>query len=283
MMVTDEQKEVFRELGYLVIPDVVPNGLCKKVIDAILQQTGIDLDDRSTWYNGNYAGHGIIAMHHHQALWDLRQHPALHEVFSALYENEKLWVSMDRASYKPPCAPETSEWKQAAIHWDCDPWMLDDETLRRHSGPPSSIQGLVYLTDTSTEQGAFSCVPSIYRDIANWCQDHIDDEHRRYPEVADDDLIAVEGTAGSLVVFNRLMPHTGRLNLSDKHRFVQYVTMQPVTTAGEGVQRVKEWREKMPPQWAVHQKIRGQAIPEPGDPACLSELGRKLVGIDPWP
>lgn len=272
MMITDEQKEFFRDQGYLVVPGVVPIGLCQRVITAILEYTGVELDKRDTWYQGNYAGHGIIPMHHHQALWDIRQHPRVHQVFSALYEDEKLWVSMDRASYKPPYARETKDWKQAPVHWDCDPWQSFS----------LSLQGLVYLNDTSEDQGAFSCVPSIFRNLESWREDHVGDADKRHPKVTDDELIAVPGKAGSLVIFNRLMPHTGGLNKSGSHRFVQYVTMQPVSNEKERVQRIKEWEEKMPPDWAINQKIPAQEIPEPGKAASLTELGKKLVGVESW-
>ena len=98
----------------------------------------------------------------------------------------------------------------------------------------------------------------------------------------DKELIAVGGKAGSLVVFNRLMPHTGRLNKSSSHRFVQYVTMQPVSDEQQRLQRVTDWRDKMPPEWAINQKIPEQEIPEPGEPALLTELGKKLVGVATW-
>ncbi len=271
-MITETQKEKLRDQGYLVVPDVVPDALCQRTIEAILSYTGVDLAHRDTWYQHSYAGHGIIPMHHHQALWDVRQHPQVHEVFSALYDDEKLWVSMDRASYKPPTALETRDWKQARVHWDCDPWRPGEFAL----------QGLVYLTDTSKEQGAFSCVPSIFRKLNSWCEEHANDAHKRHPIVPDEDLVAVEGKAGSLVIFDRLIPHTGRLNQSTRHRFVQYVTMQPVSNEEDRVQRVSDWRQKMPPKWAVDQNVPGQEMPESGEAATLTPLGKKLVGVDHW-
>ncbi|MFP6808836.1 MAG: phytanoyl-CoA dioxygenase family protein [Pseudomonadales bacterium] len=282
-MISDEQKAQFSDQGYLVIPDVVPLALCQQVIDAILSYTGVQLDDRSSLYQGTYMDHGymdhgIVPMHHHQALWNIRQHPSVHEVFASLYDRESLWVSMDRVSYKPPLASQTVHLEQAAIHWDCDPWNSQAPAMSA-----LSIQGLVYLTDTTKSQGAFSCVPSIYKHLDGWCTTHAFDESRANPIVPDDDLIAVEGSAGSLVVFNRLMPHTSRLNKSANHRFVQYLTMQPVTGEKERLQRIYEWRELMPPAWAVRQNIQQQKIPESGESAVLSKLGRKLVGIDLWP
>lgn len=273
MVSLEQARERFLEDGFVVIPNVVPAELCEAVIDAILDYTRVDPADPSTWQwqedPGQGGGHGIVPLHHHQALWNVRQYPAVYEVFRAMYGVDDLWVTMDRVSYKPPAAAMHPDWRREPVHWDCDPWAFDD----------LSIQGLVYLTDTDATQGAFSCVPSIYTDLANYRATHVHDESRRHPEVTEEALIAVPGSAGSLVLFHRLMPHTSRLNDSEQHRFVQYVAMQPAGSETDRRQRVKEWQEKLPPAWAIRQKVRGQQIPEPGEPAELTELGRRLVGL----
>lgn len=264
------QRQQFLDEGYLVVPGVVPPELCRRVVDAILDFTGVDLNDPATWFNERFAGLGIVPLHHHQALWDVRQHPDVYAVFRAIYQRDDLWVSMDRAGYKPPASEATRDWRRAAVHWDCDPWVLDD----------LGLQGLVYLTDTTAEQGAFSCVPSIYKNLPAWRAAHADDENRRYPQVADKDIVPVPGGAGSLVVFHRLMPHTNGLNRASLPRFAQYVTMTPAGEEEERQSRIRLWQTNMAPEWAVRQKVAGQVIPEPGGPAHLSELGRKLVGVD---
>jgi ectoine hydroxylase-related dioxygenase (phytanoyl-CoA dioxygenase family) len=271
-MISDQQKQDFSEQGYVVIPDVVPPKLCQKAIDAIISYLGVDLADETTWYQETFAGHGIVPLHHHQAFWNIRQCEKVHSVFSDLYNDEKLWVSMDRASYKPPGSPQTRGWAEAPVHWDCDPFIDND----------FSIQGLVYLSDTRDDQGAFSCVPAIYQNLSAYIDHHLDDHDRRHPSFAAADLKFVEGDAGSLVVFNRLLPHSSGLNTSRDHRFVQYLTMQPQGSEKQRSQRVQEWFEKLPPQWAIDQKIERQDIPEPGAAATLSSLGEKLVGVDSW-
>ncbi|HKI74922.1 MAG TPA: phytanoyl-CoA dioxygenase family protein [Pseudomonadales bacterium] len=271
-MVGNAEREKFLEEGYLVVPDVVPTSLCEQVVDAILEFTGVDMEDPATWHQERFAGLGIVPIHQHQALWNVRQHPDVYAVFRTLYQRDDLWVTMDRAGYKPPAGEATRDWQRAAVHWDCDAWTFDGV----------GIQGLVYLTDTRADQGAFSCVPSIYRNLPAWRQAHANDADRRHPEVAEEDIVAVPGSAGSLVVFHRLMPHTNGLNRADRPRFAQYVTMNPVGEESERAARVELWKTKQPPEWAARQKVLGQQIPEPGAPAHLTELGRKLVGVDAW-
>ena len=275
ILVTAEQQERFRAEGYLVVEEVVPERLCKAVVEAICEFEGIRPDDADGWYQKDRAGHGIIPLHHHQALWDVRQHPALHQVFASLYGRQDLWVSMDRVSFKPAWRDSSSHWQQSSVHWDCDPWQFNR----------LSIQGLVYLTDTSAEQGAFACVPDIYRALPAYLDQHAKNEKRRQPVYEPDQLVPVPAPAGSLILFNRLMPHTSLLNHSDTCRFVQYVAMEPVSDQNPEKQRqsqIQQWQELRPPAWAVNQKVPGQLMPEPWPVPKLTALGRRLVGVELW-
>ena len=72
--------------------------------------------------------------------------PRLHEIFSAVYQTEKLWVTIDRGSFKVPSSFHESGFRMDAVHWDGDP-----------RGPNEmAVQGLIYLTDTPAEKGAFA-------------------------------------------------------------------------------------------------------------------------------
>lgn len=271
-MLSATEKDRFMEEGYLVIPDLVPDYLCQEVIDTIVDYLGLNLNEPESWYSEKHEGHGIVPLHHAQSLWNIRQLESIHEVYSDLYATEKLWVTMDRASYKPPLSEHSRDYKKAPLHWDCDPWTYDG----------LGVQGLVYLTDTEAHQGAFCCVPSLYKNLQSYLRDNADDDQARWPRVDEKDVVRVPGTQGSLVLFHRLMPHSSGLNQSASHRFVQYVAMEPEGNKTLRQQRIENWRECLPPQWAIRQKIEAQQIPEPGPAADLTDLGRKLVGIDSW-
>ena len=103
----------------------------------------------------------------------------------------------------------------------------------------------------------------------------------RYPGISDEDLVQVAGAKGSVVFFNCLMQHTNDLNRSDQHRFVQYVTMSPATEILRE-KTIKEWRERLLPDWALTQEISGGKTNEEGPPPKLTDLGRRLVGLDRW-
>jgi len=271
-LVSSSDRERFLRDGYLVVEGVASQEQCEATIDAIASYVGIALDDPQTWYSHNLNAHGIVPLHHAQPLWDLRQSPRVHETFAAIYGDPQLWVTFDRVSFKAPPRPTDASVPMTPIHWDCDP----------RTWKQLSVQGVVYLRDTDAEQGAFCCVPSVYRQLDGWLANHNSDAEVRRPDMSSEPLVRVGGPAGSLVMFHRLMPHSSASNESDRPRFVQYVGMGPQGSDEERAVRVHDYLHKMPPAWAIRQNVPGQQMPEPGAPAHLTPLGRKLVGLDRW-
>ena len=270
--ITSVERDQLIEQGWLVIPDVVPKALCERSAAALCEFIGVDPEDRETWRNYVTHGHGIVPLHHHQALWDVRQLPALHRIFSTLYQTERLWVSFDRGSFKVPSSFHESGYRMDAPHWDGDPRMPNE----------LAMQGLVYLTDTPADKGAFAMVPRLYATLDEWLAVGRNDEEARRPDVSNYSIEPVGGTQGSLVIWHRRMPHTSLPNNSDEPRLVQYVTMTPAGTEESRLHNARECIEKRPPAWAVRQKVRGQLDPENGPPVQLTPLGARLAGVEPW-
>ncbi|MEJ2130990.1 MAG: phytanoyl-CoA dioxygenase family protein [Gammaproteobacteria bacterium] len=157
------------------------------------------------------------------------------------------------------------------FHWDGDPRRLE-----------LMVQGLVLLTDTDAQQGGVALVPEFYKRLDDWVREEHTEQEWRRPDCSRFPVVRVPGKAGTLVIWHRRMPHTSALNRGNKPRFVQYVTMSPAGNDEEREERVRLWREKIPPPWAVRQNVPLQQNPEPGDSPTLTALGRKLVGVDAW-
>jgi hypothetical protein len=68
----------------------------------------------------------------------------------------------------------------------------------------------------------------------------------------------------------------------DTPRFTAYVTMDPASDEQQREGLAAAFLNKTPPAWAIRQQVPGQQNPEPGPPANLTELGRKLTGLDAW-
>jgi hypothetical protein len=270
--ITSIDRERLIEQGWLVVPEVVPKELCERSVAALCAFIGVEPTDPSTWSNYVTQGHGIVPLHHHQALWDVRQLPQLHDIFSVIYQTQKLWVTFDRGSFKVPSSFHESGFRMDAVHWDGDPRAPNE----------MAVQGLVYLTDTPAEKGAFAMVPSLYRTLDQWVAVGRSDEEVRRPDVSSYPLEPVGATQGSLVIWHRRMPHTSFANNSNEPRLVQYVTMNPTTSEQSRERNARECLEKRPPAWAIRQHVPGQLNPEPGPPVKLTTLGKRLAGIEPW-
>ncbi|MGE0624109.1 MAG: phytanoyl-CoA dioxygenase family protein [Pseudomonadales bacterium] len=272
-MITDADKQRFEHDGYLLVEDVVPEALCAAVRATICEFLRMRESVPESWPAGQSRGHGIVPVHHPQSLWDVRQHPDVHEVFAALHGTPALWVTFDRVSFKTTSQADARPREPAEpVHWDGPPT----------PGGPRSLQGLIYLTDTDADQGAFCCVPEIYRNLGTYLETHPEHVATRRPGVPPGALVTVPGRAGSLLVWDRRLPHSSTFNLTPRPRWVQYVAMDPVGDDAARTLRIREFEEKRPPRWAVVQNVPGQQIPEPGPLPELTGLGRRLVGLDPW-
>src|SRR4028119_1716240 len=104
-VLTDEDLNFFRENGHVVVPTAAPPQNVDATIAAIFDFLDMDANNPETWYQPPLRADSMVQMYQHQALWDNRQSPRIHAAFADLFETEKLWVSMDRASLKPPPHP----------------------------------------------------------------------------------------------------------------------------------------------------------------------------------
>ncbi|EON79337.1 hypothetical protein ADIS_0139 [Lunatimonas lonarensis] len=280
-ILTEEDWEFWRSNGYLIINKAVPLEYTKRTAQLLWEFEEKDPDDPTTWYTVQRAemkmkeltNSGMVEIYNHQCLWDIRQYPKIYDTFCDIWGMQELWVTIDRANLNLPAKPGFDF--PGFIHWDYDP-----ETK------PQNVQGLVALNDQTDEDvGGFQCIPELYRTYDTWKVSQPTDRDRFKPDVSGFEITKVMLKAGDLLVFNSLLPHGIRPNKSvDKVRMAQYVSMMPAENHNEELRawRIRSWDERLSPE--------GYAFP--GDPrnweqtryerASLNQLGRKLLGIDPW-
>lgn len=144
--------------GFLVVPDAVNRELAAAAAAAIRAFIGANDSQPSSWYRntldiyrdrapGGAMPHhgpcGMVQLFHHASLWAIRQLPLLHGIFSDIYGTRALYVTVDRAHFKPPQNDAFPAWSDpgdvhAGLHWDID--------TRRQAWPiPFAVQGVVYL------------------------------------------------------------------------------------------------------------------------------------------
>ncbi|WP_254411789.1 phytanoyl-CoA dioxygenase family protein [Dyadobacter diqingensis] len=280
-LLSEEDWQFWITNGYIVIKDAVPKEQVKKLADFLWEFEEKNPNDPETWYTPPRAemkmkeltNTGMVEVYNHQYLWDNRQFPKVHEAFTDIWGTEKLWVTIDRANLNLPLRPGFDY--KGFIHWDYDP-----ETK------PQNVQGVLALADQDDENmGGFQCIPELFRTYDTWKLTQPEDRNHFQPDTTGFDLVKVKMSAGDLLIFNSSQPHGIRPNRSqDKVRMAQYIAMMPAQEDDEALRqwRIHSWKERQAPE--------GYAFP--GDPrnwektkyetAELSELGRKLLGLDKW-
>ena len=103
-VLSEEDRAFWNEKGYIVIHEAVPRKNIKAAENAIWNFLGMQPDNPDSWYP-DPPRKGIMAeMYQHQALWDNRQYPRVHQAFAQILGMERLWASIDRVSLSPyPC------------------------------------------------------------------------------------------------------------------------------------------------------------------------------------
>lgn len=278
-VLTPEQMDFWKANGFVVVSSAVPPANVEATVQAICDFIGADLEDRDSWYFDqppnqmeelNYSG--MVEMYHHQSLWDNRQHPEIYGAFRDLLDRKDLWVTIDRVNFNPPVR---EDWDfKGFIHWDID------TSLRPL---PHSLQGILCLNDTLPGQGGFQCVPGFPARFESWVEDQPPDRDPWRPDIDEGEVVQVETRAGDLLIWNSLLPHGTSPNKGDRPRMAQYITMFAAEEENSELRRrrIDCWRHRRPPE--------GRAFPGDrlnrefkNEPAVLTPLGRKLLGLDRW-
>ncbi|MFP6724072.1 MAG: phytanoyl-CoA dioxygenase family protein [Candidatus Poribacteria bacterium] len=259
--------DFWQESGYVIARNAVPRENAERAEQAVWEFLGMDQVNSDTWYPDPPRRSIMVEIYQHQALWDNRQYPTIHRAFSQIWQKEKLWVSFDRASMNPPSLdPEA---KERGLHWDAN---LENRPLG------FGVQGVLYLTDTAENQGAFTCVPGFHHRIEEWLDSLPEDSTPQQQDLHALGSEKIAANAGDLIIWRTSLPHGASLNTSDKPRIVQYITMNPANDQSDEARknRVNWWKERL--AWG---SAKGEEHHH-GQVAELDSLGRKLLGLDKW-
>lgn len=280
-----DRRDQFDREGYLVIPGLVGEAEIAAARAAIRWFLELDptFDGRwfydiipYQWIQGLQRSGNFLELYQHQALWDIRQHPGVHQVFSELWGRRDLWVSLDRVNMKPPVAeaPDDSWRDPGFVHWDVDTDVLP---------LPFGVQGLVALTDAGPDHGGFHCAPGMHRRLEEWAAQQGADRDPRRPDEGAFEMLPVPLNAGDLLVWHHALPHGNGANCASDVRMVQYVSMAPAepNKPQARADRIKAWRDRL--RGGSH--FEGDPLKREerhGTTATLSPLGRRLLGIERW-
>lgn len=207
----------FEEHGYLVFKGAVDSAACAEARSAIQAHLNVNMDDPSTWYNGQADREGLmVQLYHHPVLDSNRRSPRIRKAFEQLYDSTAIHVVVDKVSFNPPVTPSYT-FKGSPLHWDA--------SLAQPI--PLKLQGLLYLSDCTAEGGAFHCVPGFHQQIGSWLEALPPGANPREEALRLLQPVAVPGAAGDLVIWHQALPHCATANRGTLPRFVQYITYDP--------------------------------------------------------
>ena len=275
----------FETQGYVILRQAIPARQVAATTAAIWQFLGMAPDRPDDWYRPPHTPNGSVPMHQHQSFWDNRQAPRVYNAFRQLWKTPRLWVSLDRASMKPPASQRHPEWDYPSfLHWDLD----FGETPVRFG-----LQGVLCLSDSTVDHGGFHCIPGMHRDTIEWSRTPLAQRDPKAPPACDPARIeTIEARPGDLIIWHRALPHGSGVNRSNRPRLAQYILCAPAGSAISDQhsvdaprveildylrrQRIAQWQRRVGPSGL------GLDPREIGPPAHLTPLGRKLLGLDSW-
>ena len=203
------------EHGYVVLHDAVPAARLAAATQALWDHLGARADEPDTWYQRR--NNGIMVQYfQHPAFEANRRSARIHKAFAQLWGTADLWVTTDRVGFN---VPERPGWKFPGpdLHFD----------VSVKTPIPFGTAGILYLTDTPPEQGAFTLVPGFHRRIDDWIKNLPPGANPREQDMHALGSQPIGGRAGDLIIWHQALPHGSRPNRGTKPRMVQYINMFP--------------------------------------------------------
>lgn len=205
----------WRENGYLVLRGAVSREDCQAAERAIWAHLGMDPARPDSWYGGQHTF--WVSLFQHPALHRNRTAPRIRQAFAQLWGTQDLWATVDRSSLNRPQRDDVDISGPSRLHWDVSLAMP----------MPFGLQGLLYLTDTVAEQGAFRCVPGFHRRLESWLATLPPGADPRAQDLESLGPVPVPGQAGDFVLWHHALPHGSSRNRTQAARLVQYITWFP--------------------------------------------------------
>jgi hypothetical protein len=214
-VLTSQQWQSWDDNGYVIIPELVEKTLCENVCNMIYERLNMDKNNPASWYRNHDLKQGVmVQIFNDITMQAIRKQPQVRDVFEQLWGKSNLTVSTDRVGFNPP---ETLSWQFPGpnLHWD----------INFNKPLIFATQGLLYLTDVTADQGAFSCVPGFHKKIDGWLARLPKNTNPHHFNCQQWHSTPLPAKAGSLIVWQHTLPHGSCPNRTNSPRIVQYINM----------------------------------------------------------
>ncbi|WP_296149223.1 phytanoyl-CoA dioxygenase family protein [uncultured Flavobacterium sp.] len=216
-VLSEEDFQFWNKNGYVIIKNAISKKDCEATQKAIWDFLKMDPNKKESWYQRHEDQKGLMLnFSDHETLNKNRFSPKIKKAYEQLYNTNKIYKTIDKVSFNPP---ETKEFTflGGALHWDTS--LKQPITF--------GLQGLLYLTDCGSNDGAFHCVPGFHNKIDDWLNNLEPNENPRYKALKTLQPEAVIANAGDFIIWDNRLPHCATPNKGKSPRMVQYLTYFP--------------------------------------------------------
>ncbi|NIJ63514.1 hypothetical protein FHR20_000445 [Sphingomonas leidyi] len=195
--------------GYVILRGAITPREVEAAAALLWEATGADPADPASWHGPRTNGL-MVQLFQHPALEAARRAPRVHKAFAQLWGTSDLWSRIDRMSFNAPLRTPCS-FAAPRLHWDVS------------LVPPIAFatQGILYLSDTAADQGAFELVPGFHHRLVEWLA-ALGDADPRTVDLGDR-AVRVPARAGDLIIWRHDLPHGASPNTATQPRLAQYV------------------------------------------------------------
>jgi hypothetical protein len=216
-LLTDEDWEFWRQNGYVIIRNAADRNDCDQTVKVICDFLGIDRYDEASWYKVHPAKQGImVQLFQHPLLEKNRSSHKIKKAFEELWNRTDLWLNADRVGFNPP-ETESYKFPGPKLHWD----------ISIKLPIPFGTQGILYLSDTLVNQGAFTLVPGFQNRIEHWLNNLPPGSDPRKENLYNLGAKPIAANAGDFILWHHILPHGSSPNTATLPRFVQYINYTP--------------------------------------------------------
>ncbi|MBN8641354.1 MAG: phytanoyl-CoA dioxygenase family protein [Flavobacteriales bacterium] len=216
-VLTTEDLAFWNQNGYIVVKNVISKEDCENTRNAIWEFLAKSIEDEQSWYTQHPEQSGMMVhFSDHPTLNANRNSPRIQKAYEQLYQSTAIYKTIDKVSFNPPITKNYS-FKGSNLHWD----------VSLHLPIPYRLQGLIYLSDCTENEGAFHCVPGFHNEIEHWMKNLPENVNPREYALQTLKPIPIAGEAGDMVIWHQALPHCATANYGKIPRMVQYLTYFP--------------------------------------------------------
>lgn len=203
----------WKEFGYVIIRNAITQEDCETTRKLIWDFLNMDENNPESWYQHQDSIQGImVSLFNHPIIHKNRHAPRIRKAYEQIWGTPNLIVTADKVGFNPP-QTATHSYRGTGLHFDTS----------LATPIPFGTQGILYLTDTATNQGALTLVPSFHNTIHNWLKELEPHKNPREENFSQFGAIPIAANAGDFIIWHHCLPHSASPNNANKPRLVQYI------------------------------------------------------------